>query len=647
MLGETDVIKTLSLMPGVKLTGEASSSLSIRGGNRDQNLLMLDEAIVYNASHLGGFFSVFNNDAIKNIELYKGNIPAQYGGRLSSLIDVRMKDGNNKKISGTGGIGIISSRLTLEVPVVKNKGSIIISGRRTYYDLLFKMLHSLDDTIPELPVHFYDLNMKANYTVNEKHRLFISGYFGRDAADLSVGEDISSAFNWGNYTGTLRWNYIINSRLFSNVTLLASNYDYAIENKITLGREKREFMFTWDAYLRDYSAKIDLGYYLNPKNTVRFGAITTYHDFNIGEVNGKDDSVKWDYRIPKVYCLDYALYISNEQNVGDKLKLSYGLRLSVLQNIGKATVYSYEDYEVTDTTLYKWGEIYNTYGGLEPRFGLTYILSPDNSIKMGYTRTRQYLQVATNSTSGTPLDVWIPSSPNIKPQTADQYSIGYFRNIKDNRIKTSVEIYYKHMQNQIDFKEFAEPYLNPQIEGELRFGKGRAYGAEFLVEKNEGKLTGWLSYTLSRTERNITDIQEKGWFTSIYDIPHDFSVVASYNAAKRVVLSINWVYQSGRPLNSPVARWEYGNLILPYYPGRNKDRMPAYHRLDAGIELKGKDKPGKRFSKSLNISVYNVYNRKNANVIYFFQDDENPGITKASRVALFGIFPSVTYNFKF
>jgi hypothetical protein len=647
MLGETDVIKTLSLLPGVKLTGEASSSLSIRGGNRDQNLLMLDEAIVYNASHLGGFFSVFNNDAIKNIELFKGNIPAQFGGRLSSLIDVRMKDGNNKKFSGNGGIGLISSRLTLELPVVKEKSSIIISGRRTYYDILFKMLHSIDDTIPELPVHFYDLNLKANYIFNEKHRLFLSGYFGRDAADLSIGDDASTAFQWGNYTATSRWNYIINKKLFSNLTLLASNYDYAIENELKLGREKKEFMFKWKAFLRDYSLKMDFGYYLNPQNTLRFGAITTYHDFNIGQVNGRQDTITWDYRIPKVYCLDNAFYMGNDQSIGDKLKLSYGLRFSVLHNIGKAAVYSYENYEVTDTTYYKWGEIYNAYAGLEPRLGITYILSQSNSLKIGYTRTRQYLQVATNSTSGTPLDIWIPSSPNIKPQIADQYSIGYFRNIRNNQIKTSVELYYKYMLNQIDFKEFAEPYLNPQIEGELRFGKGRAYGAEFMIRKNEGKITGWFSYTISKTERNIRDIQEKGWFTSIYDIPHDLTFVASYNLSKRIIMSTNFVYQSGRPVNSPVARWEYGNLVLPYYPGRNKDRMPAYHRLDVGMELKGKYKPGRKYFTSWNISIYNIYNRKNANVIYFMQDDDNPNITRASKIAMFGIFPSVTYNFRF
>ena len=647
MLGETDVIKALSLLPGVKLTGEASSSLSIRGGNRDQNLLMLDEAIVYNASHLGGFFSVFNNDAIKNVELYKGNIPAKFGGRLSSLIDVRMKDGNNRKLSVDGGIGLVSSRLTVELPVVKDKGSIMISGRRTYYDLLMKLLHKINDTIPELPVHFYDLNLKANYTLNQKHRLFLSGYSGRDVADLSMGDDVSSEFNWGNYTATLRWNYIINKKLFSNLTLLVSNYDYAIKNKLLLGREKKEFMFAWDAYLKDYSAKIDLGYYLNPDNTIRFGAMTTYHDFNVGEVNGKNDTVTWDYKIPEVYCLDHAVYLSNDQNIGDRLKLSYGIRYSILQNIGRATVYDFENYEVADTNQYKWGDIYNTYSGIEPRFGLTYILSGNNSIKLGYTRTRQYLQVATNSTSGTPLDVWIPASPNIKPQIGDQYSIGYFRNFINNQIKTSVEVYYKNMQNQIDFKEFAEPYLNPQIEGELRFGKGRAYGLEFLVQKNEGKLSGWISYTLSKSERNISDIQEKGWYTSVYDIPHDFTVVASYNLSKRFILSANWIYQSGRPINAPVARWEYGDLILPYYPGRNKERMPAYHRLDVGLEWKRKEKPGKRFKSSWSISIYNLYNRKNANIIYFVQDDENINKTSAMRTSLFGIFPTVTYNFEF
>jgi hypothetical protein len=647
ILGETDVIKTLSLLPGVKATGEVSSSLSIRGGARDQNMLILDEATVYNASHLGGFFSVFNNDAIKNVELYKGNIPSRYGGRLSALIDVRMKDGNNKRFSANGGIGLLSSRLTIESPIVKDKGSLIISGRRTYYDVLMKVLHSIDDTIPELPVHFYDLNIKSNYTLNEKHRLYLSGYLGRDAADLSIGEDVSSEFNWGNYTATLRWNYIINKRLFSNLMLLASNYDYEIENMLRLGREDEEYMFRWKAYLKDYSVKLDLGFYLNPDNTLRFGILSTYHDFNVGKINGRSDTITWDYRIPKIYCIENALYLSNEQRISEKINISYGLRYSTLHNIGKATIFDYENYNVVDTNLYEWGEIYNTYSGLEPRLGFTYVLSERNSIKLGYTRTRQYLQIASNSTSGTPIDIWIPASPNVKPQIGDQYSIGYFRNFKNNIIKTSIELYYKNMQNQVDFKEFAQPHLNPEIEGELRFGKGRAYGLELMIEKSEGKLTGWVSYTFSKSERNTRDIQEKGWYTSPYDIPHDISVVASYKLTNRILLSANWVYQSGRPINAPVARWEYGDLILPYFPGRNNDRMPDYHRLDLGFELKGKLKSAKRFESSLNFSIYNVYNRKNATTIYFSQDDEKQAVTKAVKLSIFRIMPSVTYNFKF
>jgi hypothetical protein len=647
ILGETDVIRTLSLLPGVKTTGEVSSSLSIRGGARDQNMLILDEATVYNASHLGGFFSVFNNDAIKNVELYKGNIPSRYGGRLSALIDVRMKDGNNKRFSANGGIGLLSSRLTIESPIVKNKGSLIISGRRTYYDVLMKVLHSIADTIPELPVRFYDLNLKGNYTLNEKHRLYMSGYLGRDAADLSMGEYVSSEFNWGNYTATLRWNYIINKKLFSNLTLLASNYDYEIENMFRLERGEKEYMFRWKAYLKDYSAKIDFGYYLNPDNTLRFGVLSTYHDFNVGKINGRSDTMTWNYMIPKIYCIEDAFYISNEQRITEKINISYGLRFSAIHNIGKAKIFVYENYNVVDTNLYKWGEIYNTYSGFEPRLGFTYILSEKNSIKWGYTRTRQYLQIASNSTSGTPIDIWIPSSPNVKPQIADQYSIGYFRNFNDNIIKTSIEFYYKDMQNQVDFKEFARPYLNPEIEGELRFGKGRAYGLELMLEKSDGKLTGWISYTLSKSERKTKDIQEKGWYKSPYDIPHDISVVTSYKLTDRILLSANWVYQSGRPINSPAARWEYGELILPYFPERNNDRMPAYHRLDIGLELKGKLKTAKRFESSLNFSIYNVYNRKNANTIFFVQDYERPNATKAVKLSLFRIMPSVTYNFKF
>ncbi len=647
MMGEVDVIKALTLMPGVKQTGESSSGLSIRGGTRDQNLILLDEATVYNASHLGGMFSVFNNDAIKSVEVYKGNIPAQYGGRLSSLIDIRMKDGNNKKVSGSGGIGTISSRLTLEAPIVKDKSSIMISGRRTYIDAIMKLLHKMNDTIPELPYNFYDLNIKANYTINDKHRIYVSGYMGRDAFKMNASNDTKSTMSWGNYTTTFRWNYTINSKLFANFTLLSSEYSYNVNNQFTFGEKnkKKKVNFEWDANLRDYSAKADFGWYVDPNNTVKFGVQSIYHEFNTAEVKGNFDTMKFDYKIPVYYASENAAFISNEQKIGDLLSLGYGIRLSTNSNIGKSTIYKYNNYEVNDTIKYGNGNFFKTYIGLEPRLAARVKITDNSSVKASYSRTRQYLQIASNSVSGTPLDIWIPSGPNIKPQLADQYSIGYFHNFFDDQLRTSVEIYYKDMYNQIDFKEFAQPYLNEQIEGLLRFGEGRAYGAEFFIEKPEGDFTGWISYTYSHSERKINDIQEKDWFNSPYDIPHDLSIVAMYQVAPRLSVSANWVYRTGLPFVAPSQRWEYGNIIIPQFTKRNNDRMPDYHRLDVGIEYK--NKPKTYYQSSWTLSVYNAYNQRNSNSIYFIQDEENPQKTKAMSIAMFKIIPTITWNFKF
>jgi hypothetical protein len=645
LFGEADVIKTLRLMPGVKSTGEMSSNLSVRGGTLDQNLILLDEAVVYNASHLGGMFSVFNNDAIKDVELYKGIMPAKYGGRLSSMIDIRMKEGNTKEFTGMGGVGLISSRLTLETPIVKNNGSIMISGRRTYLDLITKAVSAANPNAEELPYFFYDLNAKANYTINSKHRIYLSGYFGRDLLKLSIDNDAGFRFDWGNYTGSLRWNYVISNKLFSNVTFLASNYNYIIDQSFRLGRERKTYSFNWDAFLKDYTIKVDMGYFINPRNTMNFGVQTMYHDFNVAEIDGRYDTINYDYRIPKIYALEHAMYAGNEYNLSTRWIVEYGLRFSMLQNIGPATVYELENYNVVDTTKYDRGNIYENQYGLEPRLGITYIVSDNQSIKFGYSRTRQYLQVASNSVSGTPLDVWVPSGPNIKPQIADQVSVGYFRNVFDNKIKTSAEVYYKYMQNQIDFKEFSQPYLNPTIEEDFRFGVGRAYGLEIMLKKPRGRITGWISYTLSVSERRIKGILEKDWYLSPYDSPHDISVVGSYQLSKRITVSANWVYQTGRPLNAPVARYDYGNLVVPVYPGRNKDRLPDYHRLDVALELK--NKPRKNWQGSWTFSVYNAYNRRNANIVYFEQDNGDSEVTTTNQVSLLPMIPTVSYNFTF
>ena len=650
LMGEVDMIKTLQLLPGVKSTGSLSSGISVRGGGRDQNLMLLDEATVYNASHLGGIFSVFNNDAIKNVELYKGKIPPRYGGRLSSLIDIRMKDGNMKEFSGEGGIGLISSRLTLESPIVRNKGSVILSGRRTYMDGVIKMAKEISGSkkINEFPFHFYDLNAKANYRLNRNNRLYLSGYFGRDVFSYSISPTNNSRFNWGNYTTTARWNHIFSQKVFSNFTILASNYDYLLDNEFTVGRDEKTYAFEYGAFVKDFSAKMDFTYYLNNSNTMRFGVKSTYHDFNVGDINGRQDTLEFGFNFPDIQSIESAFYLSNQQKITENLTLDYGLRYSIFQNIGKDTVNVLDDnYNVVGERTYERGEVYNTYGGIEPRIGLNYMLSDNNSVKASYSRTRQYLLIASNSNTGSPLDVWISANPNIEPQIGDQYSLGYFRNFLDDEIETSIEMYYKDMQNLIAFKEFAQPQFNSDMEEELRFGKGRAYGLELMVKKPEGKLSGWISYSYSRSMRKIKDIQEKDWFPSPYDRPHDLTLVAMYDLTQRISLSANWTFKTGRPLNAPSARYEYGNLVLPHYPGRNQDRVPNYHRLDLGMTIKSKPNPEHNFKGEWVFSVYNAYARKNADAIYFTQNRKNFYETNAMRTSYFTIFPSITYNFKF
>jgi hypothetical protein len=647
ILGEMDVIKSLQLMPGVVATGEVSTNLSIRGGGRDQNLIQLDEGTVYNPSHLLGLFSTFNNDAIKNVELYKGIMPAQYGGRLSSLIDVRMKEGNSKEFTGTGGIGLLSTRLTLETPIVKDKGSIMVAGRRMYIDMLTKAAHKIapKKVSMKIPVYFYDFNAKANYSINENNRIYLSGYFGRDVADLSIDDENSNDTEFGNYTGTLRWNHIFSNKLFSNFTLITSNYDYALRSKSTIEEndEEKIFTFDWTAQLKDIGAKADFGYFLNPNNTLRFGASSVYHQFDVGKVSGKDDTVSFKVQLPRKYALENAFYLGNDQKKGP-FTLNYGLRITLFQNMGKTREYEVKNYQITDTFNYKKNEIYNNEWGFEPRFSATYQINPATSVKLGYARTMQYVHIASSSESGTPLDVWMPVSEYVKPQVADIFSVGYFRNLKDNKIQVSAETYYKDMQNVLDFREFSQPYLNPRIDEDFRFGKGRAYGFELMAKIPEGQLSGWVSYSLSRSERKVKGLQEKGWYLSPFDITHNLSVVGQYQVSERVFFSGNFVLMSGKPFNSPSARWEHGGKILPYYDGKNTSRHPAYHRMDIGIEIK--NKPRKNYQGSWVFSIYNVYKNRNHSMIYFKQNDDGLA-TKAYSFSLLPRIPSVTYNFTF
>ncbi len=637
LMGEVDVIKAIQLLPGVQSVGEGSSGFSVRGGAPDQNLILLDEANVYNASHLMGFFSVFNNDAIKDVKLYKGDIPAAYGGRLASVLDVRMNEGNSKKPEFNGGIGLISSRLTIEAPILKDRSSFIISGRRTYADIFLPL--ASEEALRDNRLYFYDLNAKANFRINDNNQIFISGYFGRD-----VFSNDFAGLNWGNETATLRWNHLFSRKLFMNFSAIYSNYRYF------LGTPAGEAnSFEWNSNLRDFGAKADFSYYLNTSNTIRFGASATYHKFSPGEAAGiGNETVLTTVKVPENYALETGVYASNEQKFGEKLILKYGLRFSMFQNIGPGTVYNFDSsYTATDSTVYTSGDFYNTYAGLEPRLGILYTFNSKHSVKASYARTFQYLQLAQNSTVGTPLDIWFPSSPNVKPQIADQVALGYFRNFKNNMFETSVEGYYKWMQNVVDFKDFAELLLNNKLEGEIRTGKAWSYGIEFLVRLNNPKLNGWVSYTWSRTLRQINEINKNEPYSAPYDKPHNIAIVLNYNLSKRFAFSANWVYATGAPVTFPTGRAEIGGKIVPIYSDRNAYRYEDYHRLDLSVIFFSKEKPGQKFKWDLNLSAYNAYSRHNTWTINFVQDSNNPEVTKAEKVYLFGIIPSITFNFHF
>jgi hypothetical protein len=638
LFGEIDVIKAIQLLPGIQSTGEGFSGFNVRGGSPDQNLILFDEATVYNASHLMGFFSVFNNDAIKDIKLYKGDIPAQYGGRLSSLLDIRMKEGNQKKIQATGGIGTISSRLTLEGPIIEDKWSVLVAGRRTYVDLM--LLLSSDDAVKSNKLYFYDLNLKTNYKISDKDRIYISGYFGRDV--LKFGDMFG--FNWGNYTLTTRWNHLFTEKLFSNFSFIYSKYDYIMESGTSTSG------FKWTSNLEDFKLKADFNYYPNPNNTIKFGLEAIHHHFNPGFARGTGDSTAMynSLKMPESNALEYAIYLSNEHKLTQSLTLNYGLRGSIFQNMGEATVYNFDDsYQKIDSTTYKSWDIFNTFYGLEPRLSLNYTINQMSSVKASYSRTKQYVHLASNSTAGSPLDVWLPSSPNIDPQLANQAAIGYFRNFFNDAYETSVEVYYKDMDNQIDFKDHADLMLNPELEGEFRVGDAWSYGAEFFIRKQQGRFTGWISYTLSKALRKIPEINSGKVYSSSYDRPHNLAIVGSYDLRKRWNIAATWVYSTGSPVTFPTGRYEQGNMIIPIYSDRNSYRMPDYHRMDLSITLKSKEKPNKRLRSELNVSIYNIYNRHNAWMIYFGPDEDNPTVTKADKVYVFPIIPSLTWNFYF
>lgn len=634
IFGEQDLLKTIQLLPGVSTAGEGGSGYFVRGGGPGQNLILLDEAPVYNASHLLGFFSVFNSDAIKDVKLYKGWMPAEYGGRLASVLDVKMKDGNLRKLGISGGIGLISSRLTIEGPFHKEKGSLILSGRRTYADLFLRL--SSDTLVNKNILYFYDLNIKGNYKVGEKDRIYLSGYFGRDVFEYS---DVFG-FDWGNGTATVRWNHLFSNRLFLNSSLIYSNYSY--DFFVDEGGMK----FTIRSAIRDWHLKEDFQYFLHPGNTLKFGLKLNHHNFIPGVVDASKTSGVNELKLTEKYALETAIYLNHELTLFDRLTVSYGLRFSMFHLLGPGNVYRYdEEGSVFDTTAYNSGELIRGYYGLDPRVTAMFRVDELSSLKASFVRTNQYIHLLSNTTSTTPMDAWIPSSSNVKPQVGNQLVFGYFRNFKENNYEASVEVYYKWMQNQIDYRNGADIFLNEQVESQLVFGNGRSYGSEFYLKKKSGKLHGWISYTLSKTDRLFDDINDGKAFPAKQDRRHDVSIVVLYRLGKRWTISGTWVYYTGNAVTFPAGKYEIEGTTVNMYTERNGHRMPAYHRLDLGISLKGKER--KRYESSVDLSIYNVYSRKNAYSIRFEEDEDDPSKTVAKKFSLFPIVPSITYNFKF
>lgn len=647
LLGEVDVIKTIQLLPGVTTVGEGASGFNVRGGNIDQNLVLLDEAPVYNSSHLFGFFSVFNPDAVKDVKLIKGGIPSQYGGRVSSILDIRMKEGNSKTYEVNGGIGTIFSRLSVEAPIVKDKVSFIIAGRRSYIDILSKpVLKKRQPELADAKFYFYDLTAKLNWKINEKNTVFASGYFGKDVFGAGF------TFNWGNATTTLRWNRVISNKLFMNVTAFYSNYDYELGFKQDGTSQK----FEWKSNIINYSIKPDLIFYANSKSTIRFGLQGLSYDFKPGKAKVTDNNNnEINISLQDKKGIEYSVYLGHEYKLRPRLIFEYGLRWSAFTYIAK-TIYNYGDTIsntekplVSEDKFDSW-KFSKTYNNAEPRFALNYIINDKSSVKASYNRMAQYIQIVSNTAASTPLDVYTSATNNIKPLIADQGAIGYFRNFKDNMFETSVEVYYKYMQNQLDYIDNADLLLNKYLEAQLLQGLGRAYGAELYVRKTKGKLTGWVSYTFSKTERLVHGISNDKWFFSKYDRTHMVNTVVTYDLNKRLTFSGNFVFLSGTPATFPNAKLQIQTINVPYNTEnkRNNYRITPYHRLDLSVTFNLTRNPDAKKHHSLVLSVYNVYNRRNAFSIYFRTKEGNPAQTEAVRYSVIGsIIPALTYNFRF
>ena len=635
IFGEQDVLKTIQLLPGVQSGGDGSSGFYVRGGGADQNLILLDGATVYNPFHMLGFFSAFNSDAIKDVTLYKGAVPAEYGGRLSSVLDVTMKDGDAKEFQGNAGIGLIASRVNLEGPIGSDgNGSYIVSARRTYADMFLKL--SRDTSINKSTLYFYDLNAKANYSLGSKDHIYLSAYFGKD----NFGLGNTFGLNYGNATGTLRWNHILSNKIFANTSLIYSRYNYLV----TLNSNNNNLSIT--SYIQDWHFKEDMQYYAGEGNKINFGLDVIAHTTSPGQVSASNTSSFNPLALPNRHSLESALYFSHYLTVSNKININYGLRASLFTVLGSGTFYSYDAAgNVIDSAVYSRGQTVVNYFNLEPRASVNYKVTDNSSFKLAYARTTQNLHLLSNSTYANPTDVWIPSSNNVRPEISDQISFGYYRNIKGGKYEFSSEIYYRDMQHQIDYKNGAQLIANVDVESQLLFGKGRAYGLELYLKKNYGRLTGWISYTLSRTERQFDGINDGSWYPANQDRTHDLSVVGVYKLSKKWSLSSDFVYYTGNAVTFPSGKYEADGRIEFVYTERNGYRMPPYNRLDFSATLQGKKT--KKFDGSWVFSLYNVYGRENPYMIVFEQDPNNPNKTRAKQISLFRWVPSVTYNFKF
>jgi hypothetical protein len=637
LFGEVDILKTLQLLPGVKSGGEGTSGFYVRGGGPDQNLVLLDEAVVYNSGHLLGFFSVFNSDAIKNTTLIKGGMPANFGSRLSSVLDIQMKDGNMKEFSAEGGVGIISSRLTLQGPIAKEKTSFIVSGRRTYIgDLLQSRLKG--GSFEGSNYYFYDLNAKINHKFSDKDRLFFSGYFGNDVLAFNQPKrDFKFSLPYGNKTATLRWNHVFNNKLFSNLSLIYNDYSF----QFTGGQE--DFNFKLFSGIKDWNLKLDFDYYLGTKHNIKYGFNYTYHTLTPNTASAQNGDVEFNSLFKPKYANEIGIYILDDIKVNDKFSINAGLRLPIFSQVGPYT-------SKIDGKEYGTFEPAINYTGLEPRFSFRYKSSESSSIKGGVTFTNQFLHLVSNSGNTLPTDVWVPSTEIIKPQKGTQYALSLFKNFNNDDYETSVEVYYRDLKNQIDYSDDYVADFGKEIEDEFVFGKGRAYGAEFFLKKSTGRLNGWVGYTWSRTERSFERIEGGRWYPATYDRPHDISVVANYKLSKKFEIGAVFVYGSGKwftPINGFFFTEQKLNL---FYGSRNSQKLDDYHRIDVSLNYTPKPDSKKKWKGSWNLSVYNVYNRKNPFFInYDIETDFAQGTNeiKGSKITLFPLIPSISYNFKF